>query len=322
MKIVVAIPTVDRRDVLARTVAELARQTRLPDAVLVSTTDRQFVPESWTRDSRPGGSSTADIVVTRLPEFPFPLICLFGKRGLAAQRNRVLDVCLGAAAVDTPDAALGAADVVTFFDDDFLPAADYLSEVESAFLVNPQWSVLTGRVPYDGANNEGYTFDEGLALLATCSSREKGAPRGVVNVGAYGCNMAIRAGAIGRLRFDERLPLYGWQEDIDFTSQLRAQGEVIRLSSLVGVHLGTKAGRVAGVRFGYSQIANPFYLMRKGTMPARFGLELMVRNFAANVARSIRPETYVDRRGRLRGNLVALGHALTGRLEPENILKL
>jgi hypothetical protein len=77
-----------------------------------------------------------------------------------------------------------------------------------------------------------------------------------------------------------------------------------------------------GVHFGYSQIANPLYLIRKGTMPAWFGIELMLRNFAANTAKSLWPETYVDRRGRLYGNLVALGHMVTGRLAPEHIMKL
>jgi GT2 family glycosyltransferase len=316
MKIVVAIPTVDRRDVLQRTVAELARQTRLPDAVVVSTTDRRFVPEAWA-----AGPAGSDIVVTRAAALPFPIVCLFGKRGLPAQRNRVLDVLLGAATA-VPTAPLGDDDIITFFDDDFIPAPDYLAEVAAAFATNPDWSVLTGHVPYDGAHNEGYSFDEGLALLRSCVTAREEPPRGVVNVGAYGCNMAIRARLIGSLRFDERLPLYGWQEDIDFTSQLRKVGAVVRLSSLVGVHLGTKTGRVGGLRFGYSQIANPFYLMRKGTMPAGFGVALMARNVAANIARSIWPESYVDRRGRLRGNLVALGHALSGRLEPEHILKL
>jgi hypothetical protein len=48
----------------------------------------------------------------------------------------------------------------------------------------------------------------------------------------------------------------------------------------------------------------------------------MGRNIAANVARSLWPESYVDRRGRLRGNLLAIAHVLLGRVEPEYILKL
>ena len=80
--------------------------------------------------------------------------------------------------------------------------------------------------------------------------------------------MSIRASMIGDLRFDERLVLYGWQEDIDFTSQLRQRGRVVCVSNIRGVHLGLKAGRVSGERFGYSQVVNPVYLIRKGTVPA------------------------------------------------------
>jgi len=48
----------------------------------------------------------------------------------------------------------------------------------------------------------------------------------------------------------------------------------------------------------------------------------MGRNLAANILKSLRPEPYVDRRGRLNGNLYGLSHVLRGRIEPEYILKL
>jgi hypothetical protein len=134
--------------------------------------------------------------------------------------------------------------------------------------------------------------------------------------------MSIRAAAIGSLRFDERLPLYGWQEDIDFTSQLRARGRVVGMNTLCGVHLATKSGRISGVKFGYSQVANAVYLVRKGTVPAGFAYKLMARNIAANMVKSVRPEPYIDRFGRFRGNLLAAGHILMGRVDPEYILKL
>ncbi len=134
--------------------------------------------------------------------------------------------------------------------------------------------------------------------------------------------MSIRSSAVGNLRFDERLVLYGWQEDIDFTSQLRCPRPRGRISNILGVHLGIKAGRVSGTRFGYSQVVNPVYLIRKGTVPATFALPQMLRNIAANSSRSVWPEPYVDRRGRLHGNLLAITHVAMGRVEPEYILKL
>jgi hypothetical protein len=132
----------------------------------------------------------------------------------------------------------------------------------------------------------------------------------------------MRADQIGALRFDERLVLYGWQEDIDFTSQLGRYGRIVSLSSLIGVHLGVKGGRLSGVRHGYSQVINPVYLLRKGTMPVGFAVDLIARNVAANVARCVWPEPYVDRRGRLKGNLLAAYHLLRGRIEPEYVLNL
>jgi hypothetical protein len=116
--------------------------------------------------------------------------------------------------------------------------------------------------------------------------------------------------------------LYGWQEDIDFTSQLKRFGRVVGLTTLIGVHLGAKSGRESGVRLGYSQVVNPVYLMRKGTVPAKFALEMIGRNLAANTIKSIWPEPYADRRGRLKGNLLAASHLIRGRIEPEHILNL
>jgi hypothetical protein len=91
---------------------------------------------------------------------------------------------------------------------------------------------------------------------------------------------------------------------------------------LSGVHLGVKSGRTSGLRFGYSQIANPIYLMRKGTMSLSFGGKSILKNLAANLFRSVRPEAYVDRVGRLKGNLFALGDLVRGKLHPGRITEL
>jgi hypothetical protein len=57
-------------------------------------------------------------------------------------------------------------------------------------------------------------------------------------------------------------------------------------------------------------------------VPAGFALRLMARNLAANVVHSVRPEPYVDRRGRLWGNLLGIAHVVRGRIEPEHALRL
>jgi len=291
MKLAVIIATLGRREIVGRLLAELARQDRLPDQVVLSAPDASHLPD-------------------KNPALPFKVDHVLGRHGSSAQRNAGLDF------------VRGKCDIVTFLDDDFIPARDYLDLVEEAFSKVPAWVVVMGHAVEDGARNAGLTWEQGMVIVEDLSRHlfEEGRVRR--QVGAYGCNMSIRAHAIGDLRFDERLVLYGWQEDIDFTSQLRQRGEVVEVDIIRGVHLGIKAGRVSGTRFGYSQVINPVYLVRKGTVPASFLVPLMLRNLAANLLKSFRPEPYIDRRGRLRGNLLALAHLLRGRIEPEYVIKL
>ncbi len=139
----------------------------------------------------------------------------------------------------------------------------------------------------------------------------------------YGCNMAIRLGAADGLRFDEMLPLYGWLEDIDFTYRVgRRGGRMVKAEAMAGVHMGTKGGRTSGVRLGYSQIANPVYMLRKRSVPQRLAWRLMRNNLFSNIGRSLWAEPHVDRIGRLRGNLIALCDLVTGRIDPRRILEL
>lgn len=293
MKLTVIIATHGRKALLSQALAFLERQTRLPDEVVVSAPDESHV------EPRDGAA--------------YPLTWVFGARGLCAQRNKALDH------------ALARADIVTFFDDDFLPASNYLEVAERSFAENPGWAVLRGEAVVDGAKGAGLTFAEGVAALRDEERRMAQSPppsRVSLQTGGYGCNMSVRAEDIGPTRFDERLPLYGWQEDIDFTSQLKDKGKIVGLNTLYGVHLGVKSGRVSGVRLGYSQLVNPVYLVRKGTLPSRFALNLIWRNIAANLAKSFWPEPYIDRRGRLKGNALAALHLVRGKIEPEYILKL
>jgi len=290
MKLIVIIATAGRRDLVDRLLAHLDTQRRPAYEAIISAPDASHVGTYQ--------SST------------FPTTCLFGRKGSSAQRNLGLEY------------ALGRADVITFLDDDFLPASDYLERVMSAFEENPDWAVVRGHAVQDGASGPGLTFEAGLDALRIAEASQT--PREVVReeVGGYGCNMSVRAEHVHNLRFDERLVLYGWQEDIDFTTQLRAFGRVVSLNTLIGVHLGVKSGRVSDVRFGYSQIVNPIYLIKKGTIARSFALRLMGRNLAANIVKSIWPETYIDRRGRLKGNFLATCHLIQGRVEPEYVLKL
>ncbi|MFT4103188.1 MAG: glycosyltransferase family 2 protein [Burkholderiaceae bacterium] len=298
LNVVVGIATVGRREVLTETLRELAGQTRRPDRVLLC----------------PG--SEADLDRAALPSLPYPVTVVSASVGLPAQRNAILD------AADAPDPITRAiADAIVFFDDDFFPARDYLARVEALLCGQPSIVVATGALLADGVHGPGIDAADARRLLAALPA----SPTRLDDVyNAYGCNMVIRLAPVRtlRLRFDEQLPLYAWQEDLDFSRRLAGSGRIVRDAGLTGVHLATKRGRNSGVRFGYSQVANPIYLIRKRTMHARYGATLMGKNLLSNLARSLKPEPYVDRRGRLKGNLLAIADALRGRIHPRRILGL
>jgi GT2 family glycosyltransferase len=290
LKIAVGIATAGRREILAETLRELSRQTRLPDCVFVC----------------PAAEKDCD--ATQAAELPFPLLVVRRRRGLTAQRNAVLDAEQGF-------------DVLVFFDDDFFAASSYLGELEQSFAAQPAIVAMSGQLIADGVTGPGMTVASARAILD--SFREPPGNQILTNLyNAYGCNMAVRLAPVHAhgVRFDEKLSLYGWLEDVDFSRQLARFGRIVKNRRMVGVHLGTKGGRVSGVRFGYSQIANPFYLWRKGTFRLDLALRQMSRNLLANFAKVIRPEPWVDRRGRVVGNMLGFLDLIRGRLHPTRIL--
>lgn len=287
MRLAVGIATVGRPGLLAAVLQELVQQTRPPDRIVLCA---------------PTADDVAGIRSDRLE-------IVVGPRGLTRQRNAILD-------------RVGDCDILQFFDDDFVPAPTYLAEIEHRFAMLPDVVMATGAVVADGIIGPGFAIDEACGLLAMTSVGSDDRIEPVEN--GYGCNMAVRLAAVAtaQCRFDERLPLYGWLEDVDFSRQLARQGRIVRLNAARGVHLGIKQGRQSGVRLGYSQIANPIYLSRKGTCPWRRSLRQMSRNMAMNLMRSLNPEPYVDRAGRVAGNLKAMRDLFTGRLDPQRILEL
>lgn len=288
MRIAVGIATVGRPRLLGAVIEELARQTRRAERIVVC-------------------APTADDVAGIAPGPAIEVIV--GPRGLTRQRNAILD-------------RVEDFDFLQFFDDDFLPAPTYLAEVERGFAARPDVAMITGRVIADGIIGPGFDLDEARRRLAACPIPDRLEIEQVAN--GYGCNMAVRLTTVRMLqcRFDERLPLYGWMEDIDFSRQLARHGGIVRLGAAQGIHLGVKQGRQSGFRLGYSQIANPVYLSRKGTCPWSRALRMMSRNVAMNLTRALNPEPYVDRVGRVAGNLKAFGDLVTGRLDPQRILEL
>ena len=287
LKVGVGIATKGRPEELADIVAALQRQTVPPELIVVSAVTHADIGDLEESD-------TIKIVL--------------GSAGLCHQRNRALDILL-------PDC-----DIVAFFDDDYLPSRFAIERMTAVFRDRLNVVGLTGALLADGINSLGVSREEAEAAIRHYDSAEA-AP--VVFdgplVGLYGCNMVYRASAIAGERFDETLPAYAWQEDIDFAARIGRKGMLCKTNAFAGIHRGVKGARQSGVRFGYSQIANPVYLIRKGTMPLGFGTRLMLRNALANHAKMLWPESWVDRRGRARGNWVALRDFLFGRLSPGRI---
>ena len=227
--------------------------------------------------------------------------------GLPKQRNVILDV-----AADC--------DAIVFFDDDFLAAPRYLAAVRDAFAADPQIVAATGLPIADDAKGPGLSVAEGLALIAGDGAAERASLEPAPH--AYGCNMALRLSVVRAhaLRFDERLPLYAWSEDIDFAHRIRRYGSIVKLHGARGVHLGAKTARSPGRRLGYSQVANPIYLRAKGSYSWRRALGSVGRNVAANGVGALWSEPWIDRRGRLLGNALAFLDLARGRLAPERAL--
>ncbi len=213
-------------------------------------------------------------------------------------------------------------DIVIFFDDDFVPARDFIAGAERLLREHPDVVAASGHFLADGIRTAGISFAEADRLIAAYERDGLGetSSRIVDRPGAYGCNMVVRVAALPQARFDENLPLYGWLEDLDFSSRFAKVGRIVETGFCVGVHLGVKSGRSPGLQVGYSHIANPIYLARKGSIGWRLAVLMAVKVLIANIVRSLAPEAYVDRRGRLAGNLRAIADLFSGRLHPMRIL--
>lgn len=290
MKLAVIVASLGRPAEIDQLLRALAAQTRPPDRIILSVTGPADLP----------GETPPEVAV------------LISEKGSCVQRNRALD--------QLP----GDIDLVAFLDDDYLPCRTAIAGIVDFFRAHADVAGANGVLLADGIHGPGLSAEAAEALLRAYDAGPEKPAEVLAELpnGLYGCNMVYRAGVIGDTRFDERLPLYGWQEDLDFSAPLTGKGRLVRCSAFAGVHRGVKRGRTSGLRFGYSQIANPIYLVRKGTMSWSFALPMMARNLLANLIKSLAPEPWVDRMGRVRGNWTALADMVLGRMRPERILAL
>lgn len=288
-RLAVAIATLGRPETVRENLDALSRQTRPADIILLSVTGPDDVPG----------------------ELDDKVIVIEGSKGLCAQRNRAL------AALE------GKADYIVFFDDDYVPSRFALEGMVNFFDANPDIVGMTGEVLHDDIKGPGMSYKDATRIVEEFDKKPRPKARVLKKVeDLYGCNMAYRTSAIGETRFDEALPYYGWLEDVDFSNRLLAQGRLVHTNAFAGVHCGVKSSRSPGLRLGYSQIANPLYLVQKGSMSRSKAYTLMSKNLLANHALTLRPEPWVDRWGRVKGNWLALTHLMSGKLTPEYITRL
>jgi glycosyltransferase involved in cell wall biosynthesis len=241
------------------------------------------------------------------------------RAGLTAQRNvglRYLRKRWGSAPAD---------EFVAFFDDDFRPSPGWLASAAEAFRINTALVGLTGRVLADGINTDPISEADadGFIRHERPALPHWSAVKSLRNVQSlYGCNMAVRGVVAERVDFDENLPLYGWQEDCDYSGKARRFGVTAIVPQCEGVHLGVKSSRVSGLKMGYSQIANPIYIANQGNMPWSRAVRFLCRAIASNVVRAGRRSGFTDYKGRLRGNVVAIGDLVRRRCTPQRITEL
>jgi hypothetical protein len=291
LRIAIAIASVGRPGVLAQVAPHWLGQTRKADRILVVSVTPADVGDL---------AAQFDGVEVRM-----------AAKGLPAQRNAALDVLADSA------------DVVVFFDDDYVPSRFFIERLEALVRLRPDLAVITGRVLADGIIGPGLSYEDAAALVAQDDAKIRPVDFSVHPVrNAYGCNMITHVARGPDVRFDERLPLYAWLEDVDYSIRMGAHGPIVRCDGLTGVHMGAKVGRTPGKRMGYSQVVNNAYLVSKKTMPAADAMALTARNMAMNLVRSISPEPWVDRRGRLIGNLIGLWDLVRGRADPRRMLEL
>jgi GT2 family glycosyltransferase len=285
----VVICSANRPDVLAETVESLLhRQTLPPREVIISIYNQQHVREE-TR------ASLAVRVVSG------------ARQGTCVQRN------VAAKLVRSP--------YTLFLDDDVELAPDFIESMERLLAKEEDAVAATGFLVIDGARSDGGLDREAARAYAQNYVRT----RDNYDHGE-GQNVFVRTRIFSKVLFDENLPLYGWLEDLDFAINIRRYGRIVMNTETCWAHIGCPGGRTNGVRFGYSQIVNPFYLWRKNRKP---GLTSVVfrhwlRYLAYNCRRALSkaPSRRNDRSGRFTGNLIALGHLLGGKVDPSYITRL
>lgn len=260
----VVIPTHARPGPLRALLLALARQTRQPDGVLVVDDPTGPAIQHAVEDSQ-RDSPTLRVTYHRNP----------GPRGSAAARNHGLALALA-----------DGADVVTFFDDDVLPAADYLARIQDALARYPQALGAMGFVSgYPrlgrgkmavarafGLNRRTATEVDLLPNLNTCYPLDLRAPTPCDWL--WGCNMTLRREVLERVQFDRQFVRYSLKEDIKLGLDARAAFPGRRFLMVPDARVQEQrsdAGRLAPSDVARMNVIHRHYILRQHPPGPRLG---------------------------------------------------
>jgi glycosyltransferase involved in cell wall biosynthesis len=280
--------TINRPAILDETLRSLLSQPRFESRIVVS-----------------GGSEdSAQPETAELRDVTF----ISGTKGLTRQRNAAL--------------SLVGSKYVLFLDDDVELDTQYIESMEALFDSRPEIVLASGHAVLDRLATRA-VVTRPMAIRALKESIPTGgledSPRWI-----RGHNMFVRTEVARIVGFDEKLPLYGLYEDLDFISRCQRYGKAVHNRHARLAHLGVLSGRIHDVRLGYSQFANSWYLMNKGIWKTGIVSRIWAGQLAKNLLGSciVSNMDVCDRRARLKGNLFAIADLCRRRLDPENILCL
>jgi glycosyltransferase involved in cell wall biosynthesis len=295
MKVSIVICTYGRPAVLAATVESILRQAHPAKEILIVAPSAEHVEQK-----------TLEHEHVRF---------ITSRRGLTIQRNAALD-------------RLDNSDLVAFIDDDMELCRSYLANMVRLFSEQPDVIVASGRMLADGGRaDEEVSRESARALCANADACDMD-PVPIMTRPldyAYGCNLMVRASTARHIRFDERLSLYAWLEDSDFSYHCTRGGKppVTNLSSQC-VHLGWRGARISGRKMGYSQIVNPIYLWKKSRVFSlrHILVQYWMRCLVANLIGVVCGKAQDERFNRLKGNTLAIWHLARGKCDPMAINQL
>lgn len=293
----IVIATVGRREIVEQTIASLALRKTVPSEVIVVGATQNDLPAL--------GNSV-----------PFQVRTLLAPvKGSAIQRN------LGIRHLSS------SIEFVTFLDDDMEVHNDYCAEVENVFRSAQSVAGFSGCIMANGNIDRaaarqllnGHQIPVDMPVFGFYRNHWPG---------FYGCAMNVRRRWLDVEQFDERLPLYAIGEDCEMGFRLSRHGSVGGSARCPVVHLATRTGRISEVGVGYAQIVNYLYFAKKGVGFPRAATyyDKLIRLPLVNLFFSLFPRLEkrraIDRKGRFRGNLLALRDVVRGRIDPMNLLRI